>query len=114
MHHACHMHVKALTWKAPMRRSMGSPRLTKREQRCSDFLMTANSSEAERSTFVCAASSMGFQLSSLMSVSRVSRSPFSSASMYTLQRSHEASVLQQGTLPATGHACGAAISGGIF
>ena len=72
-------------WKAPMRRSIGSPRLTKREQRCRDFLMTANSSEAERSTFVCAASSIGFQLSSRTRVSRVSRRPFSSASMYTLR-----------------------------
>ena len=60
---------------------MGSPRLTKRLQRCSDFLMTANSSLAERSTLVCAASSIGFQLSSLIRVSSVSRRPFSSASM---------------------------------
>lgn len=77
-----------LAWKAPMRRSMGSPRLTKREQRCRLFLITANSSEADRSTFVWAASSMGFQLSSLIRVSRVSLRPFSSASMYTLHQGH--------------------------
>lgn len=66
---------------------MGSPRDTKRAQRVSDFLMTANSSEAERSTLVCAASSMGFHDSSRTSVSSVSRRPFSSASMYTLHAS---------------------------
>ena len=81
------------TWNAPMRCSIGSPRDTKREQRCSERLIEPKSSLAERSTPVCAASSIGRQLSSRTSASRLSRSPRSSASMYTLGKGRSWSVL---------------------